>query len=278
MEKEGFRHSLQSDHFIFHHTRTQNPDGRDFSFKSHSHNLYEMYFFIEGNCDFTLDGAKYKLERGTFILIDRGLTHNILISSSDAPYERSVILFDEKMIPRTFEAELAKLLEKGIFLLGEEKINAVFALIGALENAKLSEISEFDRAAAVISSLILILSSDSSAEMSHNAVEDPLISDIIRFVNSNLGSEWRLSDLERELFRDKAYLNRRFKAVMGCGIWEYNLRKRIFSSREILFLTGSVNTAFEKSGFGDYSSFYRKYKKYIGTSPTEDLKNLKIEK
>jgi DNA polymerase-3 subunit delta' len=80
-------------------------------------------------------------------------------------------------------------------------------------------------------------------------------------------------DMEKALYRNRIYLNRRFKAVMGCSIWEYTLRKRIFTAQQQLYLTRNISEAFRASGFQDYSVFFRHYKKYIGVSPSEELKN-----
>ena len=112
----------------------------------------------------------------------------------------------------------------------------------------------------------------SKASNFYNETEDDLVKQIIRYIDRHLSEDISLDVIESEFYRDKAYLGRRFKAVMGCSIWEYIMRKRIFSAREQLYLTHSVSDAFSVSGFGDYSAFYRKYKKYIGCSPTEDLK------
>ena len=61
-----------------------------------------------------------------------------------------------------------------------------------------------------------------------------------------------LDTLERVFFRNKAHLNRRFKNVMGCSIWEYVIRKRIFSAQQELYFSKSVAAAFKASGFHDY--------------------------
>ena len=60
--------------------------------------------------------------------------------------------------------------------------------------------------------------------------------------------------------------------MMGCTVWEYVIRRRIYSARQRLFLGGNVTDAYQKSGFNDYSSFFRAYKKVVGISPSEDLK------
>ena len=100
------------------------------------------------------------------------------------------------------------------------------------------------------------------------------VREIVRYVNRNLTAPLSLSSLEREFFRDKATLNRLFKSVMGCSIWEYVIRKRIFNARQVLYLSGNVNSAFLASGFGDYSVFYRNYVRITGLSPSADLKRI----
>jgi AraC-like DNA-binding protein len=65
---------------------------------------------------------------------------------------------------------------------------------------------------------------------------------------------------------------------MGYNIWEYIIQKRVFNSRQQLYLTKNITSAFSKSGFKDYSVFYRNYIKYIGLSPSADLRQLTEKK
>ena len=95
---------------------------------------------------------------------------------------------------------------------------------------------------------------------------------IAQYINNHLTEKISLKTLEREFYRDKAYMNRVFKSVMGCSIWEYIIKKRVFFARTELYNTRSVTEAFAKSGFTDYSVFYRNYVKCTGISPSADLK------
>ena len=122
--------------------------------------------------------------------------------------------------------------------------------------------------------LTKMLEISDEAKVYDDAPEDALVKQIIRYIDRHFGEEISLDVIEKALYRDKAYLGRRFKEVMGCSIWEYIMRKRIFAARQQLYLTKSVSDAFASSGFGDYSTFYRRYKKYVGISPKEDLKQI----
>ena len=109
-------------------------------------------------------------------------------------------------------------------------------------------------------------------------IEDDIIKQAINYINKNLSNELSIETIANALYCSKMSLNRNFRKIMGCTVWEYVVRRRIFSSRQRLFLSGNVNEAYSKSGFNDYSSFFRAYKKVIGIGPCEDLKKLQIKK
>ena len=46
----------------YHHTLTPNPDPNLFPFRLHSHNMHEIYYFLQGCADFTVEGTTYRLE------------------------------------------------------------------------------------------------------------------------------------------------------------------------------------------------------------------------
>ena len=268
-------HTYRDDAMYFHHTRTEHPDPEDFSFRSHSHSACEIYYFLEGEAAFAVEGTVHALEKGTLILMDRGQTHNILIRSSEKPYERTAILFQPMAMPKGFES-VFRALQRGsnCFRLTEKEQLWMEECIRMLEAPAADGVAPAVQMSAVIGIILA-----KAATLLENSVfpepqGDDVVPEIIRYINANLSSEWHLEDMERALFRDKAYLNRRFRQVMGCSIWEYVLRRRVFAAQQQLYLSGSVAEAFRVSGFQDYSSFYRRYRKYIGLSPSEDLKKL----
>jgi len=98
--------SFRNECFYVHHTLTTNPDPDHFSFRSHSHNQHEIYYFLDGDADFVLEGNIHSLKSGTLILAPRGQTHNILIRDGAEIYERFAILFSQSMLPEGFEEVL----------------------------------------------------------------------------------------------------------------------------------------------------------------------------
>lgn len=271
MQKE-ILFSCREEGLKIHHTLTAEPSIDNFAFQSHSHNMYEIYLFLAGDGDFVVEGNVIPLERGTLIFTLCGQTHKLLLKSNKEPYERIALMFGEKFFPNECE-EILDIASNGgcVANLNEREINWF------LETIEIFKKSGSDSLLKILASSFINLSickvmGASKASNFYDETEDDLVKQIIRYIDRHLSEDISLSVIENEFYRDKAYLGRRFKSVMGCSIWEYIMRKRIFSAREQLYLTQSVSDAFSVSGFGDYSAFYRKYKKYVGCSPSEDLK------
>jgi len=64
---------------------------------------------------------------------------------------------------------------------------------------------------------------------------------------------------------------RRFKEETGYTIHSYIAEKRLLLARQQLQEGASVTEACDRSGYQDYSTFARAYRKRFGVSPSSDL-------
>ena len=257
-----------------HHTLTQNPDCEDFSFKSHSHNMAEVYYFLRGKARFAVDGNVYDLRRGNVVVMGCGQTHNLLLESCTA-YERIALLIDAASLPVEFsflEQQLSA--GKNFFELSAKEQIWFEQNIGIIKSAK--EESRRDLTIGFAATLFSFLSSKlQTSEFDDKTEQSPIVKQVVSYVNRHLAEELSLDIICRALYTNKVSLNRKFSAIMGCSIWEYVLRRRIFAARQRLYISGSITEAYENSGFKDYTTFWRAYKKYVGVSPSVDLKKAK---
>lgn len=257
-----------------HHTLTLDPATDDISFKSHSHNMVEVYYFLRGNARFVVEGNIFQLERGNILVMASGQTHYLLLEPSTA-YERMALLIDIAAVPPEFES-LSEQIYSGANLFELSKREQIWFE----ENFSLITRVDTESQRTLIFSFASMIFSLLSTKLNHTAqprVEDDTIKKTINFINKNLSNELSLEIIANALYCSKASLNRKFREMMGCTVWEYVVRRRIFSARQRLFLSGSVTQAFENSGFSDYSSFFRAYKKLVGVSPKEDFKKQKAD-
>jgi len=259
----------RDDNTYLHHTLTLDPTTDDLTFKSHSHNMVEVYYFLRGNARFVIEGNIFTLERGNVLVMASGQTHHLLLEPSSA-YERMALLIDTAAVPPEYESLNEQVYNGANFfeLTKREQVwfEESFAFITKLSSEmQKNVVSSF-------ASMVFSLLSTKLKHINEPQVEDDVIKKTINYINKNLSKELSLQIIADSLYCSKASLNRKFREIMGCTVWEYVIRRRIYSARQRLFLGGSVTDAYQKSGFNDYSSFFRAYKKVIGISPAEDLK------
>ena len=116
---------------------------------------------------------------------------------------------------------------------------------------------------------ILILLSSSSPDRSSMQGE-PLGLQVIRYLNAHLTDEISLDGLARRFFVSKFYLCRSFREHNGVSVLHYLTEKRVVLAKLLLEQGETAVSAASKAGFGDYSSFYRAYRKVLGVSPKEN--------
>ena len=271
-------YSFGASDVAFHHSITENPDPEDFDYRLHSHHMHEIYYFVDGCADFTVEGNRYSLKKGTLVFSAGGQVHHVTIKDSGVPYERLVFMFAIDRFPALI-ADIVSSAERGfhVYHLDEREQIWFEESCETVKDEKMSDNVRREAVSALIGMIITKLSSRTEAALQTEGTENDTVGELVRYLNRNLTEPITLDTVEREFFRDRAYLNRCFKAAVGCSIWEYVIRKRIAAARGRLILTGQVSEAFAASGFRDYSVFYRNYVKCTGLSPAADLRAMRGE-
>jgi AraC-like DNA-binding protein len=270
--------SFGSEAADYTHTLTLRPNPDSVPFRLHSHKRHEIYYFWQGDADFSIEGTRYRLEKGMLLLSASGQVHHLTVNNPNIPYERTVIMFSLGLLPPEMEKKIFPS-EGGnrVFLLNpREQVWFEETCLG-IEKSNLGDDWLRDSLVSMVRMLFTKLSSVPEVTGKADPQQNDIVNQIVRFVNENLTSNLSLEAIEKNLYRDKAHLNRIFKTAMGCSIWEYVIQKRVHAARQVLFRTGSVSSAFAASGFRDYSVFYRNYARCTGLSPTADYKKLTEE-
>ncbi len=266
---DGMIYKCKSNCVSYAHNFTEKPD--KYLFRLHSHNTHEIYYFYKGDATFTVEGATYPLKPGTLILCESGQVHHLSVKNANIPYERVIFnLSVDVFSPSVFKKIATDGAGNHVFYLDEQGRAWFEQNCLAIEQMEGDEKTINSTLGAVVQ-VILARALSLSPHQNIGQKNDTAMQ-IAEYINANLTQKISLQTLEREFYRDKAYMNRVFKSVMGCSIWEYIIKKRVFYARTELYNTLSVSAAFSKSGFSDYSVFYRNYVKCTGVSPSADLK------
>ena len=57
----------------------------------HTHDFYEIYYFVSGECTYLVEGTLYNLKPGDIMIMRPLEAHKCIVNSSNTPYERIII-------------------------------------------------------------------------------------------------------------------------------------------------------------------------------------------
>ena len=86
-----------------------------------------------------------------------------------------------------------------------------------------------------------------------------------------------MDTLSRKFYVSKYHIAHIFTDNLGISIHQYITKKRLALCREAILGKSSITEIYTTFGFGDYSSFYRAFKKEYGISP-KDYRDMHITK
>ena len=253
----------------YHHSCDQNPTPSHFA--RHCHDGYELVHVIQGYGRFIVEGSGYDVRPGT-VLFFRPYEYHFVDIRSDSPYERQVFNFTRDSV----SAELGVFLDLlGRSAPGEGNCYAerdlpeeFFALLKGFD-----ALTELPREQQIVylrtrlSDLIVMVATTESR--SGNGVSERLGARVVRYLNLHVDTDETLDDLARRFAVSKFYMCRAFKEHNGISIHGYLTRKRIMIAKSKIESGTPAVIAATEVGFGDYSAFFRAYRRIVGRSPRE---------
>ena len=255
---------FEDDNFCFRHY-TSYALGKD-AHSAHSHNLYEIIYFLDGDATHVIEDRKYKLKSGDFILIKPGKHHFIQIDST-CDYERFNILFSPELLGI-----------EGIYRLSDD-----FEVINLTDNPRADDIirkmdyyfkhldspSFVKITANLLEELFFLLSISSAPVKSYSPAESSqVLSLAISYINSHLSTIKDISEVAAHCFVTESYLFRLFKHELHHTPKKYITEKRLLLADKRIASGEKPTFVYDKCGFTDYATFYRNYVSYFGKKPS----------
>ena len=104
-----------------------------------------------------------------------------------------------------------------------------------------------------------------------------LYQQITEYIEEHLDENLSLDSLAEEFYVSKYHIAHVFKDRLGMSIHQYITKKRLALCKEAILGKASITEIYQTYGFGDYSSFYRAFKKEYGISP-KDYRDMQLVK
>lgn len=257
----------------------------------HIHDYYEFCFFLEGNVKLQIHDRLFPLRYGDLMLLPPHVPHKAVIENMDIPYRRFVLWISRRYCGHLLatSADYAYLLQyvqtQNDYIFHNDRItfNAMQSRILRLIDEQCSD--RFGRAPMIklcVDDLILFLNRTVHERTHPSGIResDSLYQNVVQYIETHLDEPLSLDVLAGEFYVSKYHIAHVFKDNLGLSVHQYITKKRLSACREAIQSGASVTKAYQTFGFGEYSSFYRAFKKEYGISPKDcqDMVSLETRK
>lgn len=251
----------------------------------HQHDYYEIYFFLSGNVDIYLGDTTYPLSYGDICLVPPGLNHKPLFKDGEQPpYRRIVLWISPAYLDRLtmhypdIQYCFTEALQQHTYHYSTDFGSAQLLfgkLIAILEESAVSTAFHSSITDCCISTFLLSLNRLMYSHLHASACNDQttLFSELCNYINTHLEDPLTLDTLSDRFHVSKYHIAHLFKQSMGISTHQYILRKRLYAARNILLSGMPPQEVSHTCGFGDYTSFFRAFKKEFGISPKDFREN-----
>ena len=227
----------------------------------HIHDCYEIYYSICGGKQFLIDNCFYTIAPGDLFIINQYESHK-LTQIDNSVHDRIVLSVAPDFMKQisTEQTDLSfcfthrstpfshNITEYAAFMELMVMLNTLF-----VRNTEQTSTGENTADAAEYK--------DSSYRYNHQ------VDDILTFINQNISQPITIEQLAGQFYLSESYICRIFKSATGTTINKYITARRISIAKAVLNENGNVMEAFERSGFTDYSNFFKAFTKAVGISP-----------
>ena len=268
-EKTGYL----NEQFRLFHIKDQTK--KEFAY--HYHDFHKVVIFISGKATYHIEGKAYNLRPWDILLVDRHAIHRPEIDAS-VPYER-FILWIQNDIPWQ---ELLKCFQKAndrsynLIRLHPSLQEKLKEILLELESATKSDAFAKDLLAQSLFLQFMIYVNRIFLEKQYifdrkSYSFDSQIADILQYINHNLKEDLSVETLSARYYVSKYHLMRKFKQETGYTLHNYIVNKRLLMARTLISNGMPVTKAAQESGFAEYSTFSRAYRKQFKNNPSEEL-------
>lgn len=268
MEKTGY---LDREFRLFH---IKDQTEKEFSF--HYHDFHKVVILLSGNVTYHIEGKAYHLKPWDILLVNRHAIHKPAIDAA-VPYERFILWIQGDIS----ESELTRCFQKAsdrsynLVRLHSQVQEKLKDILFELESACKSDDFGSDILSRALFAQFMVYLNRIFLEKQYifdrkSYSCDSQVSNLIQYINRHLEEELTVEFLAKKTYLSKYYLMRKFKEETGYTLHNYITSKRLLLARSLIAEGTPVIKAAQQSGFNEYSTFVRAYKKQFKKIPSQE--------
>lgn len=267
-EKKGY---LNEEFRLFH---IKDQTGQEFSY--HYHDFHKVVIFLSGKVTYHIEGKAYHLKPWDILLVSRHAIHKSEIDAS-VPYERFILWIKNDIPNKQLLQCFQKASDRSYNLVRlnsslQEKLKDV---LFELESSARSEAFGKDILTQALFQEFMVYLNRIFLEKQYifdkkSYSYDSQIANILKYINHHLGEDLSVDALASRHYISKYHLMRKFKEETGYTLHNYVINKRLLQARTLISEGTPILKAAHESGFAEYSTFSRAYRKQFGKAPSEE--------
>ena len=247
--------------------------------RSAYHNVLEIYYLVDGECQMFIDSKTYTLRPGDMVLIPPWTFHRAIYYEGTLVTRYVVSCNTANILPKANE----------ILLSSGHYIERIPRSLGDVEKIFFKICKEYCNPHLLSEELICGYITELAtliylAEKSRKSIIDAessngIVELAVTYLQSNYSSDISVDDVCRYVSVSKAHLSRIFKEETGLGIKEYLAIYRVKQAEFMLSESSSksISEIAYSCGFSDSNYFASLFKKTVGITPTEFRKRCLVK-
>ncbi len=269
-EKLGY---LNDDFRIFH---LMDNEKKEFDF--HYHDFNKIMIFLSGNLNYSIEGRNYHLNPYDILLVNAGEVHRP-VCLDNSVYDRIIVYVSTKFLASysSEEYNLMHCFDKA------KKEHSNVLRIPSLDKSKLYHVckelelsfKDNDFARELYQKILFLefmiqlnrtVISNHVNYLDSDMANDKLLA-ILDYINTHLTEDITIDTLANTFFLSRYYLMHFFKEHTGYTVGNYITEKRLLLARHFVQAGYTSTQSCYMSGFKNYSTFSRAFKKAFKTMP-----------
>lgn len=252
--------------------------GKAYSQGLHYDTRLTLAYFKKGSGCIKIEGTTHQISDGDIFIVGYDELHSTYLDNDK--YAERIILYVDEKICDNFPCEKDDFF--GVFhnrkrgvgnKIGADYVNRM-GIDRLLE--KIMEYTERGNGKDITLAICKIV--ELLEKLNRNIINEPentdnvkntVISDVIKYINNHFTENISCEVIADEFHMSKCHLMRIFKKAVGLSLWDYVISRRILFFNDLVVKGETLNDACYKSGFSNYSNFYRLYKKHMNISPNK---------
>lgn len=251
-------------------------DNRHEEVPYHYHTFHKIILLLAGRADYAIEGERYSLSPGDYVLVGRGSIHRPIVARGDF-YERAILYISPEYLQKLScpDGDL-----ENCFLRSQERFHYVYhagagdrvrQLFALLEQSRRE--GGFGASLLCQALFVQLMVEVNRISLSGNTVSaasgDSKIVALLQYLNAHLTEGLTIDELAARFYISKYHMMRRFRDETGYTIHGYVTEKRLLLAQQLLEQGLPMGETALRCGYQEYSTFSRAYKKQFGRSPSE---------